>query len=397
MIRLHLIQLLSRCLLPLFLAWGSVITCFEFPYSEVIQAQFHQNFEEKCVKRYPHLIQQYINKLETPNDRYIMFVFEEGGLKNGGLGDRLAGLISAVAMALRFNRTLLIRDSSGLSQHFRPYHPTDIYEEEPRFLWDRYLSWSHYNPALSNHDETEYDLYYCINHGTSKTAACSMQGGDVSQPNILLRCNRVYFCHYEMATSTVAHDEWRNKLGIKPTDDLYELSGCFLRLALWPTREMWEEVDEKYYQELYSRLTHQNITDTPSFTHENRKNHHNIKKKTKRRSLRHSDKFGIQDEPDGSRDRSNKSRHHKHSHYNESSMRSHINDFYQIGIHFRCGDRSYMKVVHDYDCRYEVEHPSSNSYMLSGNPFELSMCTKELLRNHTLHLMQEHRSIVTGL
>jgi len=38
-------------------------------------------------------------------------MFHEPGMKNGGLGDRLAGLISAAMMAMRFNRTLLIESS----------------------------------------------------------------------------------------------------------------------------------------------------------------------------------------------------------------------------------------------------------------------------------------------
>jgi hypothetical protein len=38
----------------------------------------------------------------------VHFVFHEHGLRNGGFGDRLAGLVTATAIALRFNRTLVI-------------------------------------------------------------------------------------------------------------------------------------------------------------------------------------------------------------------------------------------------------------------------------------------------
>jgi hypothetical protein len=83
---------------------------YQFPYLPSIKDQFESSFFEKCLK-YP-FVSSFIQRLEYPGDRYLVFVFEEHGLNNGGLGDRLAGLVSATAMSLRFNRTLVLRDQS---------------------------------------------------------------------------------------------------------------------------------------------------------------------------------------------------------------------------------------------------------------------------------------------
>jgi hypothetical protein len=93
-----------------FLTFNHFSLSYQFPYLTSIQEQFESSFHEKCMK-YP-FVSSFIHKFEYPGDRYLMFVFEEHTLNNGGLGDRLAGLVSAVAMSLRFNRTLVLRDQS---------------------------------------------------------------------------------------------------------------------------------------------------------------------------------------------------------------------------------------------------------------------------------------------
>lgn len=73
-----------------------------------------------------------------------MFVMQEHGLRNGGLGDRLAGLVT---FSVRFNRTLIIRSENNFHTLFRPYHPTDILETKPKYTWGNWMTWSGYNMA----------------------------------------------------------------------------------------------------------------------------------------------------------------------------------------------------------------------------------------------------------
>ena len=74
---------------------------------------------QKCNK-YP-FVQNYItrirNKIPGATDRYAIFVLHEKSYL-GGLGDRLGGLISAFAFALRTNRTFLIEADSSFQESF---------------------------------------------------------------------------------------------------------------------------------------------------------------------------------------------------------------------------------------------------------------------------------------
>jgi hypothetical protein len=368
---------------------------YEFPYTSMIQQQFIKQFQDTCSK-YP-FVNRFISKLEDPGDRYLMFVFDEQGLNNGGLGDRFAGLLSAVSMALRFNRTLLIRDSRGFSKYFRPYHPEDIHNNTPKYLWDDYLQWSNYDVKLANHDATEYDLYYCINNNNMRSSACSMENGDVPQPIILLRSNRVYLCRYDRNPETAAFREMKAILGENATtNNLYEASGCMLRLALWPTQQLWKDTDKSYFEDIYSKI----LTGDHVFNYNSRRRtllrtsndeevvpapHHHAKfRKSNRMKGRRSLKFDLVDSVTPFED---------NVFYPPSPF---VPVFHQIGIHFRCGDRSYSGAHSEWDCMYDPAHPTNNDYMTLGNPFLLGSCGKEIARNYTMKLVMSHTPIATG-
>jgi hypothetical protein len=363
---------------------------YEFPYTSMIQQQFVKQFQDTCSK-YP-FVNRFISKLEDPGDRYLMFVFDEQGLNNGGLGDRFAGLLSAVAMALRFNRTLLIRDSRGFSKYFRPYHPEDIHNNTPKYLWDDYLQWTNYDVSLANHDATEYDLYFCINNNYMRSSACSMENGDVPQPIILLRSNRVYLCRYDRNPETAAFQEMKALLGENATTtNLYEASGCMLRLALWPTQQLWKDTDKSYFEDIYSKI----LTGDHVFNYNSRRRtllrssgdeivHSPRPRKSKRLKGRRSLKFDLVDSVTPFED---------NVFYPPSPF---VPVFHQIGIHFRCGDRSYSGAHSEWDCIYDPAHPSNNDMLTLGNPFLLGSCGKEIVHNYTLKLMKSHSPIATG-
>jgi len=90
------------------------------PYTQAIRERFEESFHSKCSK-YPFL-KQWEHKLEHTDDRFVTFMYHEPGLRNGGLGDRIAGLLNAVGIALRTNRTLLIESHNDFHELFQPYH-----------------------------------------------------------------------------------------------------------------------------------------------------------------------------------------------------------------------------------------------------------------------------------
>lgn len=94
--------------------------------TEVLKPAFEKNFHDRCTaEKYP-FVEKFIKKLENPGDRFVHFVLHEHNLRNGGFGDRLAGLLTATAMAFRFDRQLLIQSNNGFNELFEPYRPPGI-------------------------------------------------------------------------------------------------------------------------------------------------------------------------------------------------------------------------------------------------------------------------------
>lgn len=386
------------------------VSSYSFVYTEYLKQRFNDTFHDHCDKY--SFVQRFSNLIENPSGKYIMFVMQEHGLRNGGLGDRLAGLISAVTFSVRFNRTLVIRSENNFHTLFRPFHPTDILETKPKYTWGNWMTWSGYNMAWANHDETEYDMWECINNNGIKSDHCSMEGGDVSTPTILLRSNRCYLCRYDLHHGNgVGFRDLREELQISATEDLYKVAGCMLRLAFWPTEELWKDVDA--YYSTFGKEFGLSVAD-------------DLKRQSQsRRYLRHADpvvglqlpssklpmiptrqlqnttvssKFNHTGKPypvpttsSAGKAPAGSNQPHKHQHTNK------ISPFYQISMHFRCGDSSYRKNGDADACEFKKgsSPQSGTSYMQAGNPIRLAECAAETFRNHTQAMIADHRSILT--
>jgi hypothetical protein len=144
--------------------------------------------------KYPFVHQYFRNLEKPPTSKIVHFVFHEHGLRNGGFGDRIAGLITATAIALRFNRTLVIESANGFDRLFRPYHPADKIIDPinnlTQYNYVNWTSWSPYEYKYCCNDNTEYDLWNCVNVGGKLTTTCGMDWGDSDHPIIKIRGNR---------------------------------------------------------------------------------------------------------------------------------------------------------------------------------------------------------------
>lgn len=333
--------------------------------------EFERNFHERCDK-YP-FVEQYVNKLVNSDERYFVFVYQEHGLKNGGLGDKLGGLISAVAMALRFNRTLILRSSNDMHEVFRPYHPTDIHSPTPTYSWTNITTWSHYDWKYANNDATEYDLYDCINNTGQKNSHCSMKDGDAGTPHILYRSNRAYLCYYDNNRDSVAYHQMSNILGVNSSTDLYEAAGCMLRLALWPTELLWTEVG-KQLKELEATMV-----EVPTA------------RRMKERTLLRGRRI---EETHPAAAASDTGAPEEASTLSSSSNKAttSVQKVVQVGMHFRCGDRSYIQHGgYDHMCVYNADDSAEtrrNKFPL-GNPYEIGQCARRSLNTHVATLLQE--------
>lgn len=337
---------------------------------------FERTFHERCDK-YP-FVDQYINKMEHSDERYLTFVYQQNGLRNGGLGDKIGGLVSAVAMALRFNRTLIVRSDNDMHETFRPYHPTDIHNPNPKYSWGNFTSWSNYDWKYANNDATEYDLYDCINNTGQKNSHCSMKDGDANTPHILYRSNRAYLCYYDNNKGSVANQQMNDILGVNSTSDLLEVAGCMLRLALWPTERLWEEVG-KHLHDFESSM---GIVHNDNAMQRRRRN---------RRAQMSNDKISTTSTVTNNNDHSNNDVTSTTTSTTLDEESTSDISIVQVGMHFRCGDNSYIKHGgYDHMCVYNPEdsvETNKNKFPL-GNPYEIGVCAQRSLHSYIIDIME---------
>ena len=280
-----------------------------------MKSKFEKDFHQKCDK-YP-FVKRYVEMVEQNNEegRFVTFVFNDINQVTGGMGDKLAGLTTAAAVALRFNRTLLIRSDNEVHRLFRPYHPTDINSASPLYTYQQKYAFTHFNPLHKN-VKSERDMQ-CHN---VHLLYCSLPDGDVPQQNIVYYTNRAFLAIYDSNTTILAHSQMQ-ELGVTRTSDLFEVAGCLLRLALWPTDLLWREV-EAYYHRNYERY----------FPPERHNVAHNSSAR-KGRDLRGGrlSFFG----------KKTRKKSAESVQVNPISARMTVIPQYQVGIHFRCGDVSF--------------------------------------------------------
>ena len=227
--------------------------------------RFEDGFNNTCSK-YP-FVAQYLANFEAPSQRFMIFVFHEAGVSNGGLGDRLGGMISAMAFALRTGRTLLISGDKAFEESFQPYHP----QNDGRYTWGDW-SWSGWSDEYARGSNFTH-LRHCVN--PKRSAKVCQLDEDLLERTVKYRSNRAFLCRWVMKKEVYDRSSLLS-LGITSETDLFEVAGCMLRLAIWPTEKLWKSLDKSVQSQLSSRSS-----------------------KT----------------------------------------------FFQIGIHFRCGDSSFSRVV----------------------------------------------------
>lgn len=236
-----------KCLLLLLLC----LKCIE---AMNMREMFHQSFDDRCRKY--SFVEEYLANLKKPSNRFLIFVYHEKGLKNGGFGDRLGGLLTAFAHAIRFKRTLLMKASNGFYDYFQNYHP----HNNTAYSWENWRDWSGYQVWKDKHPEFtsnnrelwEYDLSSCVSNWEEKfpesvSRRCAMDDGDVFHPVIRMASNRAYFCRWQNRTDLPSHSLALSALNLENAGDLWEASGCILRLLMWPTDRLWQEVDQAYF------------------------------------------------------------------------------------------------------------------------------------------------------
>ena len=212
--------------------------------------RFEEKFQSTCQK-YP-FVTKFAEMMRQPfasDDKYLIFVFHDASSRSsvGGLGDRIAGMITAIAYAIRTNRRFIIQGEGAFEEAFRPYsadksNPDEVYTYKS---WD----WTGWNRAFA----ANMTKLNCVNPrpGHQHCGLDSTTAHDAYKV-IKLSTNRCYLCRWVVKPSLGLAEKLRTLFGIEgitadtasgPTD-LYQVAGCLLRLAMWPTEKLWVSLDE---------------------------------------------------------------------------------------------------------------------------------------------------------
>ena len=280
--------------------------------------RFENRFNQTC-RKYP-FVNDFVRNLENPSRRYVIFVYHETGQGNtGGLGDRLGGMVSAIAFALRTNRTLLISADKAFEDAFQPYQMNNHVGKYKWGNWD----WAGWDRSFSGN--MTY-LKLCVN---PKPSAFNCQlDDDYPEQVVKYRSNRAFLCRWVTKNDLYIKSEL-NRMGITKETDLFEVAGCMLRLAMWPTERLWRALDKSLEPQ-----------------------------------LRHRERIGL------------------------SGSTS-----YQIGFHFRCGDNSFTQqksrtsgsLTHNPECYYDPKVPWKGTNFMDDksmdSPVDAASCGRYILGN----------------
>lgn len=357
-----------------------------------VRELFYQDFEQKCA-RHPFL-QRFQQLMTEPRDRFVIFVYHKPGLRNGGFGDRLGGLVTAMAYAVKYNRTLIIQASNGMDDLFKPYHPLDRDkpDAEQAYTWKNWKSWSQYNltrlTSKYGRDLLRYSLDDCVSNqeggfSVQHTYKCAMMEGDVPHRIVRLASNRAYLCMWNnpkirntRGKHYPAYRDTLQAMGLSRTSDLFQLAGCLLRLALWPRDALWDAVDAAY-REMTADLVHSppRLLSSSSSSSSSASTSR-IKLTTPRRSLLLKTATAMA----------------------STSFTRHVPRAYQVGLHFRCGDyHSYRQLrlhTDGYDrhaCVFDVVADADvvdfaargkSRNLNAGHPYSIGTCAAYLLSQY---------------
>lgn len=278
--------------------------------------RFEKRFNDTCSK-YP-FVANHLSNLENPSQRYMIFVFHETGINNGGLGDRLGGMVSAIAFALRTRRTLLIAGDKAFEESFEPYHPNN----NGRYKWGDW-KWAGWKNDFMNDTSEMIHIRNCVNPRPS-AKICQLDN-DFPQKVVKFRSNRAFLCRW-VVKPNVYYKSNLMQLGITNSTDLFEAAGCMLRLAMWPTERLWKALDKSLRSQLLSR---------PSMA-----------------------------------------------------------TSYQVGFHFRCGDKSFSKKgetkVKNPECFFDPNVPWTGTKFMDDksldSPLDHAICGAKILGNLPIDL-----------
>jgi hypothetical protein len=309
---------------------------------EHLLTKYQSKFDKVCAKY--SFIQRYNELMKEKPDRYIIYVFHDNHASTSGLGDRIAGMITAMAYSLRFRRIFLIQGDAAFEKSFKPYFYAN--ESDDHYAWHSW-DWSGWKKEFAD----EVSSQYCINPRPGRTVCALDHDSDVRV--LKYYSNRSYLCRWLTKSSLNLQEDLLNSLNITLTTNLFEVAGCFLRLAMYPTKSMWKTILSLQKVSLVNRKHFETTATTNS----------SISSSVVPNSA-------------------------------ASSSSSHlVSSALQVGVHFRCGDSSFSSssaIAHTPNprCVYSPDHKWEGTLFLDEismeSPLDLARCAQKKANEYSL-------------
>ena len=303
----------------------ALVSLLEAVGKTTLRERFEASFESTCSKyAFVERHQQLLFSPKTSSSYFIYSFHEKQYKKAGGLGDRLAGLITATAFALGTNRVLLIKaEDSFFTSSFAPYFSKQNNDRNFNYADWR---WSGWMPSLNT------TTLHCLNPRTPKCSLTSSSSTYLDSYQVVkYRSNRNFLCYWLLQRSRQSNKLRTafHALNITQYSNLYEFSGCLLRLSLWPTDSFWSTLEERYLR--------------------------------KQKEFKHGGLSTSTTSPLGS---------------------------FQVGLHYRCGDASFSSTKINYQCyvNTSVQPWRGTDFidsMTLDSPIDFAKCGQRII-NHRL-------------
>eukprot|EP01033_Poteriospumella_lacustris_P011941 gene11941-8524_t len=247
---------LGCCLLALALALrlaaaADADDCAAEQLAQLLRRRFEQRFADRCAQL--PLVHDHFARRPAANAsaaRCASFVLFDDASRGrprrlGGLGDRLAGLVSVFFWSLRQRRALLIEDPQRVAAElFAPLPPTGRRcrrGARPASFFERRRRRRPADGPVAAAVPRDARDVFCVNP-RPRDAGCALEtDADAAVAWLRVRLNRAYLCRW-LATPSAAQ---RQLLALRRGADRVDLalwSGCALRLLLRPRAALWRRL-----------------------------------------------------------------------------------------------------------------------------------------------------------
>ena len=129
----------------------------------------------------------------------------------------------------------------GFNEAFRPRLRMP---ENDSIVWSN-RSWCRWNSVDQSTPTRVFSITGCINPYRAKDELhCRLnEQNDYPQQIVKVRSNRAYICRWSQEKNSPGYSFLRENF-VNGSSNLFDVAGCLLRLAMWPTDLLWEKLDE---------------------------------------------------------------------------------------------------------------------------------------------------------